>query len=244
MCSKKRKLEKAHIAGIYTRFNSPITEFDCGDRCSPYNENGVPFCCDTNHAVPTAFEPEWEFLQDNTGLWRLWDSNDPVENKRLQDETPDRHILIACQGHALCQRGFRALTCRSFPFFPYVTSKGEFTGLSYYWEYEDRCWVISNLKVTSKQYRNEFIQVYDMIFEKEPGELENFKHHCEYMREVFNRGKRAIPLLHRDGEVYKISPASERMRRTSFERLPKFGPYKIAAGLPFPDEIVEGQSIS
>lgn len=243
MCLQNSRLKKENIESIYAQFNSPISEFDCGERCSPYNENGVPFCCDTNHAVPTAMHPEWLFLQENTGLWRLWESDDPLETKQLQEETPENQVLVACQGHTHCQRSFRSLTCRAFPFFPYITGQGDFIGISYYWEYEDRCWIINNLKVVSKRYREEFNSTYDLIFEMNHDELKNFRYHSKYMRDVFRKKRRSIPLLHKDGKLYKISPLNERIRRVSFERLPKFGPYKIAAGLPFPDEIFEGQSI-
>jgi hypothetical protein len=243
MSVRRNKIVKSNIPLLYAGFNAPIAEFDCGNRCAPYNENGVPFCCDTRHAVPTALQPEWVYLQENTDLWRPWEAEEPGETQRLREETPDSHVLIACKGHSLCQRGFRSLTCRAFPFFPYITSQGEFTGISYYWDFEDRCWVISNLIVVSSEYREEFIRTYDMIFKIEPEELENFSRHSEVMRTLFEREKRSIPLLHRDGELYKVSPSSERIRRTSFENLPKFGPYKVAAELPFPDEIPVGQNI-
>ncbi len=139
---------------LYADFQSPISTFDCGDRCAPHNEYGAPFCCDTRHAVPTAYESEWRYLQENTNLWHLWQADTPAETSRLQQETPPGQVLIECLGHPLCQRDYRSLTCRAFPFFPYLTSQGTFIGLSYYWEYEDRCWVISNFQVVNQTYRN------------------------------------------------------------------------------------------
>ena len=56
------------------------------------------------------------------------------------------------------------------------------------------------------------------------------------MRRVFGRWKRAIPLLHRNGKVYKVTPHNGRMRRVDVNRLPKFGPYRLAMQMPFPDE--------
>ncbi len=232
-------LQDMNFAALYARFQSPITALNCGDKCAPYNENGVPFCCDTRHAVPTAYAAEWEYLQGNTDLWHRWQSNDPAETTRLQNDTPTGQVLIACQGHENCLRGFRSITCRAFPFFPYIDRKGDFIGLSYYWEYEDRCWVISNLKVVSSEYRAEFIAAYDFIFENMPAECENFRYHSVIMRRIFGRRHRAIPLLHRNGGTYKITPRNGRMRRVPIEKLPKFGPYKIAADLPFPGEEVE-----
>jgi hypothetical protein len=101
---------------IYASFRSPIAEFDCGKKCAPYNENGVPFCCDTGHAVPTAYNEEWEYLRVNTVLWHLWEAEDNQETERLLSETPDGQVLIACLGHEHCQRGFRAFPAGHFPF--------------------------------------------------------------------------------------------------------------------------------
>lgn len=224
------------IAVLYARFRSPIAALDCGQRCAPYNERGVPFCCDTRHAIPTAYTAEWEHLQANTDLWRPWEAARPAETARLQAQAPAGQTLIACQGHARCQREFRSITCRAFPFFPYLDRGGNFLGMSVYWEYEDRCWVISNLPEVTPQYRAEFIAAYDWLLDSMPGEKENFLHHSSVMRRVFARKRRAIPLLHRNGNTYKISPASGRMRRVNPERLPKFGPYRVAEELRFLDE--------
>lgn len=231
-----REVSPDMIPVLYARFRATIAELDCGQKCAPYNENGVPFCCDTRHAVPTAYQDEWRYLKGETNLWRTWEGEDAAETERLQAQTPAGQVLIACLGHEHCQRNFRALTCRAFPFFPYITSQGDFIGLSYYWEYEDRCWVISNLEVVEAQYRAEFVAIYDKIFELLPEERENFKHHSDVMRQVFGKQRRTIPVLHRNGAAYKISPKGERMRRVPVEALPKFGPYAIAAMLPFPDE--------
>jgi hypothetical protein len=225
------------IAQLYARFESPIAALNCGDRCAPHNERGVPFCCDLTHAIPAAYQAEWAFLQEKTDLWRLWKGEDKDMAVEIQDQTPEGQVLIACRGHALCQRGFRSISCRSFPFFPYIDSRDEFIGLSYYWEYEDRCWVISNLSVVSFQYCSEFIAAYEALFEWFPEEKDTYQRHAERMRETFARRRRRLPLLHRDGYTAKISPQSERMQRVPIESLPKFGPYRIAAGLPFPDEL-------
>lgn len=228
-----------NFAALYARFQAPISALNCGDKCAPYNENGVPFCCDTRHAVPTAYAAEWDYLQRSTNLWHLWQSNNPDETATLQNETPTGQVLIACLGHNQCQRGFRSITCRAFPFFPYIDREGKFIGLSYYWEYEDRCWVISNLKIVSSEYKTEFIAVYDSIFEHVPGEYENFRYHSIMMRRIFGRRHRAIPLLHRNGSAYKITPRNGRKRKVPVDTLPKLGPYRLAASLPFPGEEVD-----
>jgi hypothetical protein len=225
----------AEFGRLYARFHAPITAFDCGAKCSPYNERGVPFCCDVNHALPTAYQPEWEYLQASTDLWRPWDGSGR-RAQQLKAEVPDHQHAIVCLGHTRCQRNYRAIVCRSFPFYPYVTLEGEFIGLTYYWEYEDRCWIVSHLDSVTSEYRLEFIAAYDTLFEWYPDEREAFRQHAQRVRRLFSRGKRAIPLLHRNGGTYKITPRNGRMRRVDPASLPKFGPYLIASALPFPDE--------
>ncbi len=230
-------LQSVDFSKFYRQFKAPISALDCGEKCSPYNENGVPFCCDTRHAVPTAYQAEWAYLVSHTDLWHPWQADEPAQTQRLQDQTPAGQVLIECLGHTLCQRSFRALTCRAFPFFPYISRGREFLGLSYYWEYEDRCWVLSNLQVISPEYRSQFIRAYEDLFARMPEEFENFHHHSTMMRRIFGRRKRAIPLLHRNGFAYKLTPRNGRLRRVALDSLPKFGPYRIAARLPFPDEL-------
>ncbi len=233
----KNQFSRDDFKTVYSKFNSPIFSLDCGRKCSPHNDWGIPFCCDISHAVPTAYSAEWEYLRSETNLWHLWESERSVETTSLQAETPDGQVLIACLGHHYCQREFRSITCRAFPFFPYITSAGEFIGLSYYWEYEERCWVISQLQQVTDQYRGQFITVYEYIFEHMPQELENFRFHSQMMRKIFKNKRRAIPLLHRNGKAYKITPNNERLRRKDITTFPKFGPYAIIDLLPFPEEV-------
>jgi len=237
MLSVVSDLNPKDFGTIYTSFNTPILELDCGRKCALYNDYGVPFCCDTRHAVPTAYHSEWDYLQASTELWHPWEGEDPEGLTDLRSETPPEQVLIACLGHEHCQREYRSITCRAFPFFPYFNSEGNFLGLSYYWEFEDRCWVISNLQVVSEDYQREFIKAYEFLFELQPEEISNFSDHSDFMRSAFEGFRRAIPLLHRNGHVYKISPKVERMRRVERESLSKFGVYKIAASMPFPDEM-------
>jgi hypothetical protein len=134
-------------------------------------------------------------------------------------------LLMACKGPALCQRPYRAMSCRQFPFFPYITSDDRFIGLAYEWEFEPTCWVISNLGQVTDAYRQSFISVYEALFAHWQDELEGYAYKSEEVREVFAAKKRRIPILHRNGGFYLLSPASERLRRVSPEDLPRFGPY-------------------
>lgn len=233
------------IRDLYDGFSAPVANLDCGSKCAPYNPSGKPFCCDICHAVPTAYKGEWNYLKANTGLWHKWKADKCVDTEeerqeeiaRLKEEVPDTMELIECLGPAHCERDYRAITCRQFPFFPYFTSDYRFIGLSYYWEFQEQCWVMSNLAVVTDEYRREFVDTFDKLFSRMPQEMDSYAGHSEHMREEFIKMRRTIPLLGRDGGVYKISPRTEKMRRVTADSFPKFGPYRVAAALPFPDEV-------
>ena len=92
----------------------------------------------------------------------------PDSNEVINIKVPEGQKLIVCKGHEQCQRNFRSLICRSFPFFPYLSRQGELIGLSYFWDFEDRCWIISNLNSVSQEFRSQFMLVYDFLFEQTP----------------------------------------------------------------------------
>jgi len=223
--------------GLYAGFNSPISQLDCGSKCAPYNENGIPFCCDTRHIIPSAYLDEWDFLKTHTDLWHLWESNQVEMANQIQQQVPPGQVLIECLGYASCQRNFRSITCRTFPFFPFITQKGEFIGISYYWEFEDRCWVISNLQVVKPEFIQEMIATMDVLFYRYPTEVEQYRYHSATMRRVFSRRGRQITIFGRDGNAYKTSPKTGFTRHIPIQKFPKFGVYKIAASLPYPGEI-------
>ncbi len=223
-----------NIATLYSDFHTPITETDCGQMCAPHNPNGTPFCCDICHAVPAVYFQEWEYLQGRTDLWHPWRGDKcqakPEEIQKLQDETPPSMILLACLGAARCQREYRALSCRQFPFYPYITDDFRFIGLAYEWAFEEQCWVISNLGEVSAAYRRAFIHTFDELFSRWPQEMEAYALRSEEARAWFAARRRRIPLLHRNGGYYLLSPGSERLARIPAEKLPRFGMYRAAAG--------------
>jgi hypothetical protein len=215
---------------FYNGFDSPTTEFDCGQLCAPHNPNRIPFCCDICHAVPAAYHQEWAYLETYTDLWHKWRGDEciseQVDPQAIRAETPSHLCLLACKGVAFCLREYRASSCRQFPFFPYITSDDRFIGLAYNWDFEDKCWVISHLGEVNMQYRQEFIDTYDVLLADWPDEYDSFYYLSEDMRTHFTKLRRRIPILHRNGGYYLLSPKSERMVKVDPQLLSKLGPYK------------------
>jgi len=223
----------ADMRSLYDGFDSPITALDCGKKCAPHNPGGKPFCCDICHAVPAAYDQEWTYLEKNTELWHEWRGDECTasaastknERDQLLAETPRDMLLLACLGPAHCQRPYRAFSCRQFPFFPYVTADYRFIGLAYDWEFENTCWVVSNLGTVSLAYRQQFVETHDRLFAFSQDIFDSYHLHSEMLRERFSGLRRRIPLLHRNGGAYLLSPGSERLARISPESLPRFGFY-------------------
>jgi hypothetical protein len=225
----------AEIRSLYDSFDAPVTGLDCGRKCAPHNPSGKPFCCDICHAVPAAYREEWSYLQKNTRLWHVWRGDECAASEAgpaqdLRAETPENMLLLTCLGPARCERPFRALSCRQFPFFPYVTADYRFLGLAYDWEFEGTCWVISHLEQVTETYRQQFVETHDRLFAFSQEIFESYALHSERMREHYAAKRRRIPLLHRKGGFYLLSPASERLAKTPVERLPRFGPYQEKVG--------------
>lgn len=217
------------IRKLYDHFDAPITALDCGQQCAPFNPTGKPFCCDICEAVPAAYHQEWDYLRRNTDLWHAWrgdecpaDTDDP---EMLRADTPEHMLLLACKGPDHCQRAFRALSCRQFPFFPYVTADYRFLGLAYEWAFEDTCWVISHLEAVTGAYRREFVATYDALFALWQEDFDSYAAYSEEMRTHFSSQKRRIPILHRNGGSYLLSPGSERLTRVAPDQFKRHGLY-------------------
>ncbi|MEK7786657.1 MAG: hypothetical protein AAB658_14700 [Chloroflexota bacterium] len=217
-------IKSEEYEAIYSGFEAAISRYDCGQYCAPHN-GGEPVCCSTKNAIPVATVEEWKFLKSRTDLWHIYQPNTKAERK-IKDELPHDCRVLECKGAAFCERHNRTLSCRTFPFFPYITKGYEFVGLAYYWHFEDKCWVMSNLQVVEREFVREFVSTFELLFRKVPGELEVFRDHSASQRRAFSRWKRNIPLIGRDGGYFEVVPNTGETRPAKVEDFLKHGPYK------------------
>lgn len=213
-----RKPSEIDFSSLYDGFDAPTTLVDCGLLCAPHNSSGKPFCCDICHAVPVAYQPEWAYLDANTRLWHLWRGDEceaePCDPAEVAKDTPEHLLLLACKGPAFCERNFRATSCRQFPFFPYITSDFRFIGLAHDWEFESKCWILSHLDQVTSRYRQEFVRTFDLIFSYWMDDFDCYVELSAETREHYLSTRRRMPLLHRNGLDYLLSPKTERLHRT------------------------------
>jgi hypothetical protein len=220
---------------LHNSLAMPLCEIDCGKKCGPFNDYGVPICCDIHQVIPAAFEEEWEYLHENTDLWMPW-TNTGEFNQELEEELQDGQVLLECKGHYECQRDFRTLTCRAFPFYPYLNSRSEFLGMAYYPEFRFACWIISNLEVVSLSYKVAFQRTFQRLFEVLPEYHQKQADFSDFMRAKAAEENEQIILLTFSGDVLSIDPGTERENQVEFKELSTFGPFEITRELRFPDE--------
>lgn len=209
---------------VYDLFDASVGRVDCGSKCAPLN-GGEPVCCSTQHAVPVVHKAEWRFLRSRSRLWRKFEPYDAA-TREIVDTLTDTCAAIECKGARFCERDNRSVACRAFPFFPYLSRTGEFLGLAYYWDYEDRCWVISNLKIVTREFIEQFHAAFEEIFRADREEYETFLQQSAIMRRVFTRRRRPFPLICGDGKLMKVLPRGRGIVPARFDEFLPIGPYK------------------
>jgi len=231
----KSQLDKAFFQELYSGFATPLCELDCGLKCGPYNDYGVPICCDIHQVIPSAFNMEWHYLERNTDLWQPWSAGEAFDPE-LDEELLDGQVLLMCKGYQECQRDYRTLTCRAFPFYPYLNSQGEFLGLATYPEFRYGCWILSNLQVVSQDYKSAFHWAFQQVFERYPDFRLNFIEYSRCERENAADENEKVLLLDFTGDVYEVDPLTEKKYPVQYKDLSAYGPFEITRDLKFSDE--------
>lgn len=193
----------ADIQKLYQNFNAPVCNVDCGEKCRVNNPNGVPYCCDITHAIPAVYDQEANYYQDRTKLWFPYMGESAGDDLSL----PDGMRLYQCLGASKCQREYRSLSCRQFPFYPYVTADYAFLGLALEWEFKEKCWLFEHLELVTAEYREQFVHVYDEIFAFHQDIFENYAEHSARAREAHRLHNQKLFVLGRDGEGFWIDPS-------------------------------------
>ena len=209
---------------VYEKFQAPVSRFDCGKYCAPLN-GGQPVCCDTRDAIPIVDRAEWELLKSRTDLWSLFKPR-CATGREIVDSLHEQCRAVECKGAAHCERDNRSMACRAFPFFPYITRERAVIGLTGYWNFEDRCWVLSNLGVVTPQFVAECLEAYETIFAEDPAEFEVYRQLAVTMRRTFTKRDRIIPLIGRDGAYRAIEPRTHHLRPAILAEFGRHGPYR------------------
>ena len=212
---------------IYARFQAPVSRYDCGRKCAPLN-GGTPVCCSTDNAIPIVDKSEWRFLKSRSDLWHLYLKRDADTLHERKDMHRDCR-LVECKGAQHCERENRSMSCRAFPFFPYLTADGGFVGLAPFWDFADRCWLMNNMQVVDREFVGEFVAAHEMLFAADKGERKAVFDHSATMRRVFTRWNRLIPLIGRDGDYLAVEPRTHLIRKAHWREYVRHAQFKDEA---------------
>jgi len=188
-------------ASMYRYFTAPLCDINCGSLCAPEN-NGIPVCCENEYHLPVLFSDELRWLRSKTNLWKKKPARTAAEKKEAAEI--EVYITYAhCRGIDNCQRPFRSLTCRFFPFEPYIGKKGTFKGITWIYRSKDSCPLIKNKKLSINQaYIDQSITVWRKIFEYYPREFECYADESKKLRKKFKRKGRKIAIFkHSNDEI-------------------------------------------
>lgn len=184
-------LKEQNFMELYQILKSPICDFDCGELCSKSN-NGVPICCETNVVIPVLYKAEYNYLCSKTELWKKFEPSCDEGRKIVEDCACDDMSAI-CKGYKHCERDYRSLVCRTFPFYPFIDETGVFVGLTYNYDFEGKCIIVGNYDIVSKVYIRELIEAWNYIFSLDE---EEFEGHYNISREIEEKRKKQKKLLH------------------------------------------------
>ena len=176
---------------LYRRLSAPLCDFDCGQLCAPANK-GIPACCDNADCPPVLFTEELRWLRARTEQWRKRRAVSPHQ-KKDDREIEDYIVYAMCRGVESCKRRFRSLTCRFFPFEPYIDEKDRFQGLTWIYRCEHLCPLIGSRRYRiNQQYVNQSIDLWKTLFALFPGERDCYCDESRKLRHRFAGEKRKI----------------------------------------------------
>jgi len=175
---------------IYRHYDSTPVRFDCGTLCAPKND-GVPFCCDSGWLIPVMYEREFASLRERTDLWKRFRPKTNHE-KKIVEETDKSSIFGTCLGHERCDRRFRSVSCRVFPFEPYLDLEGNLLGLVYNYRLGNKCPLVDRPKLISRKFVSDQLKMWKYIFEREPSERDVYRDESIQVRRYLSRKKKPI----------------------------------------------------
>ncbi len=220
----RAKLSVDDIRHIYDNFTASITRYDCGRRCAPLN-GGEPVCCSTKNAVPVVHRPEWDLLRSRTDLWSKFKPYDDA-TRRIVREMSKACSAIECKGAGFCERDNRTIACRAFPFYPYITGDKRFVGLGHYWNFEDRCWMISHPELVTPEFVAGFVEAFEYVFSRDDDEFDVMARQSATARRRHSRMGIPFPVIGRDGGFFLVKPGDPTLHPADIARFKPYPTYR------------------
>lgn len=187
-------LEEEEIAYYYSLLIEELTNYDCGTLCKDAND-GIPFCCSVENAVPILYKAEFSYLKKRTDLWKVWKPKNKHEINLKKNQEDKHTIFCECKGVNFCERENRSISCRTFPLEPYIDKRGVFVGLVFMREFTHGCPLTKRVN----DIRQEFIDTNYLFWEKlmlrKPNEYETYRRSSIAYRRHRTKTKKSFPIF-------------------------------------------------
>ena len=182
-------------SSIYKGFSASATKIDCGSLCAG-NNGGVPVCCSNNLHVPLLFSTELQWhIQNKNSMWKKRVSKTKLDKKQ-EAECSDHLVYCHCDGARHCKRSKRSLTCRFFPFEPYISEGGVLIGITYMYRAKKDCPLIDNPDAgISKAYIRQAIKTWKLVFEQFPEEFDLYYENSRMLQRSFKRKQQTLKVF-------------------------------------------------
>ncbi|MBN1115372.1 MAG: hypothetical protein JXA66_08530 [Oligoflexia bacterium] len=194
------KLNEDDFRYLYNILDANITDFDCGAICALEND-GVPVCCEVNVVIPILYKNEYKYVNRHCKLWKRFKPEN-AHDKRLIKDCGYDDIMAICRGHKDCNRNYRSMVCRTFPFYPFIEKNGNFLGLTYNYDFENKCILVGHPGMVNPVYIKQSLKAWNYVFDKDEAEYDA---HYDLSRVIENKRRRKgkkIDIINTEG-VFK-----------------------------------------
>jgi hypothetical protein len=189
------RLTPAKIHELYDLLSVPMIDFDCGALCAPTND-GVPACCDIEHAVPMLYRDEYRWLRKKSTFWKRYPRRGAEDREYAESMEDEFRVLAVCPGAKRCDRAQRSLVCRTFPFEPFVDGRGRMLGLTYNTEAGRSCPLTSRGESSyNPRYLKNCRMFWETVLEIFPDERNMYIEESRRRKRLWRRRGRAVPLF-------------------------------------------------
>ncbi len=198
------ELTTDEISYYYTLLNEEITDFDCGTLCREDND-GNPFCCVTENAIPFLYRKEFSLLKSRSDLWKIWEPKNRQEKNLKSAQEGEDTLFCECKGAAFCERENRSISCRTFPIEPYIDKRGALVALVFMKEFLSGCPLTKRKDDVRQDYIDSHFIFWEKLLLRRKEEFETYNKSSRAYRKWSKNTGLPIPLLfpsHLKGKEY------------------------------------------
>jgi hypothetical protein len=191
-----RGIREREFEELYKLLSVEMMDRDCGSLCAPLND-GIPYCCDRERAVPALYREEYAWQRAEGPFWGRMRCRTEVDRAlRESIEAGGYAVAALCPGPSRCDRTRRALVCRTYPLEPHLDEEGRLLGLTFTYAADHPCPLITKSRPRfNPAYLRNALRVWERLLQLYPEERELYIDESRRLRRRFRRRGKRVPLF-------------------------------------------------